>query len=64
MAGRVTKKKAREILRDGKVRGKRLSSKQRGLFGLIAGGGKPTRLKRKSSGHKRKRRSTRKRTRK
>lgn len=64
MAGRVTRKKAREILRDGRVRGKKLSSKQKGLFGLIAGGVKPTRTKGKSSGNKRNPRSTRKRARK
>jgi len=49
---RLTSRKAGKMLRHGKVRGKRLTRKQRGLFGLIAGGGKPTRLKRR----KRKRR--------
>jgi|TARA_R100001086_G_scaffold242526_1_gene170293 hypothetical protein len=36
-----TKKKAREILRDGTVHGKKLTKKQRGLFGVIASGKKP-----------------------
>jgi len=33
-----SKKKAKKMLRDGKVKGKRLTKKQRGLFGSIAGG--------------------------
>ena len=33
-----SKAKARKILHDGSVRGKRLSKKQRGLFGAIASG--------------------------
>ena len=39
---KLGKAKAKKILKDGKVRGKPLSSKQKGLFGLIAGGGTPT----------------------
>ena len=35
--------KARDMLRHGTVHGKKLTRKQRGLFGLIAGGGTPTR---------------------
>ena len=42
---RITKAKARKILEDKKVRGKRLTAKQKGFFGLIAGGGRPTKLK-------------------
>jgi len=38
MAHPVSKKKAREILRHGEVRGHKLSKKQKGLFGAIAGG--------------------------
>jgi hypothetical protein len=34
--------KAKEILRDGTVHGKSISSKQKRFFGFIAGGGKPT----------------------
>jgi hypothetical protein len=34
----VTQVKAKKILKDGKVHGKALSKKQRGLFGAIAGG--------------------------
>lgn len=37
-----SKKKAKEILRHGKVRGKPLTGKQRGLMGVIASGKKPT----------------------
>lgn len=44
---KLTKHKAKKMLRHGKVRGKRLTKKQKGLFGLIAGGKKPTRLKRR-----------------
>ena len=43
-ASPVTPKKAKEMLRHGTVHGKPLSQKQRGLFGLIAGGGHPTRM--------------------
>lgn len=46
-ARRLSQSKARKILRDKKVRGKKITKKQKGLFGLIAGGGKPTRLKKK-----------------
>lgn len=38
MAGKVTKRKAKEILKDGKVRGRRLTRRQRGFFGARAGG--------------------------
>ena len=34
----VTRTKARKILRDGSVRGKPLTDRQRRLFGAIAGG--------------------------
>ena len=37
--------KAKKILTDGKVRGKRLTKPQKRYFGLIAGGKKPTRVK-------------------
>jgi len=43
----VSKKKAKKILKHGKVRGKKLSKKQKGLFGLIAGGKKPTKLRKR-----------------
>jgi len=49
----VTKKKAREILRHGKVHGKPLTKKQRGFMGARAGG-QPVR--RKTAGKSRKRR--------
>lgn len=35
-----SKEKAKEILKDGSVRGQPISPKQRGLFGLIASGKK------------------------
>jgi hypothetical protein len=40
-----TKRKAKKILKHGEVRGKALTKKQRGLFGLIAGGKRPSRKK-------------------
>ena len=45
---RVSKGKAKEILRHGSVRGHKLTPKQEGYFGLLAGGGKPTRMGKKS----------------
>jgi hypothetical protein len=36
----VTRKKAKKILAHGSVRGKPLTKKQKGMFGVIAGGGK------------------------
>lgn len=41
----VTQHKAKKILLHGKVRGKRLSRKQKGYFGIIAGGKTPRRDK-------------------
>jgi len=43
----ASRKKAKKILKHGEVRGKSLTKPQQGLFGLIAGGKKPTRLKKK-----------------
>lgn len=40
MAKRLTKAKAKKILRHGSVRGKPLTKKQKGLFGAKAGGKK------------------------
>ena len=45
-ASLVTRSKAREILSDGTVHGQSLTKKQRGLFGLLASGHRPTRMKR------------------
>ena len=36
-----SKSKAKEILKDGTVHGKPLTAAQRGLMGILAGGGKP-----------------------
>lgn len=38
--GRLTPQKARKILEDGKIRGKKLTPKQRRFFGAIASGKK------------------------
>jgi len=43
---RISAAKAKEMLRN-PPGGRPLSKKQRGLFGLIAGGGRPTRTRRK-----------------
>ena len=40
-----TQAKARKIKKHGTIRGKKLTKKQEGFFGLIAGGGTPTRTK-------------------
>ena len=47
MRGLPTVAKAKEILRHGTVRGKALTAKARGFMGLIAGGGTPTRRRRR-----------------
>jgi len=36
--GKLTKDKAKEILRHGKVRGRKLTKRQKGMFGAVAGG--------------------------
>ena len=38
-------RKAKKILRHGEIRGKPISKAQKGLFGLIAGGGVPSKVK-------------------
>ena len=43
----LSKFKAKKILTEGKIGGKKISPAQKRFFGLIAGGGEPTRLKRK-----------------
>ena len=43
-----TKKKSKKILKHGKIRGNKLTKKQRGFFGAIAGGN--VRKKRKGIG--------------
>lgn len=40
----MNREKAKIMMKEGEVHGKPLTSKQKGLFGLIAGGKKPTRL--------------------
>ena len=45
--GLPSKAKAGEMLRHGAVHGKALSAGQKGLFGLIRGGGTPMRRRRK-----------------
>jgi len=44
MPHKLTKKKAKKILRHGSVRGKKLNKAQKGFFGARAGG-KPTKKK-------------------
>lgn len=46
MAKKLTQKKAKKILQDGTIRGKKITKKQRGFFGARAGG-QPIRRKRK-----------------
>ena len=45
MAKKLSKSKARKMLKEGKARGHKLTSKQKKLFGFIMGGGKTTRVK-------------------
>jgi hypothetical protein len=40
-AKKLTSKKARTILKDGEVKGHKLTKKQKRYFGAIAGGAKP-----------------------
>lgn len=47
MARKLSSAKARKILRDKSVRGHALTAKQKRFFGLIAGGGRPTKLRRR-----------------
>lgn len=47
MVKKLTKRKARKILRDGEVHGKPLTKKQKGFFGARAGGA-PVKRKRKA----------------
>ena len=46
MAKTVTKAKAKKILSDGTIRGKKITKKQRGFFGARAGGS-PVKTKRR-----------------
>lgn len=46
MAGKLTKAKAKKILKDGTVRGHKLTKKQKKFFGARAGGA-PIKRKRK-----------------
>lgn len=48
----MSMEKAKKILSDGTINGKPITEKQRGLFGVIAGGGKPTRMKGKKESAK------------
>lgn len=43
--GLPSRGKAKEMLRHGEVHGEPLTGKQRGMFGVIAGGRTPTRMK-------------------
>lgn len=46
--GKITPAKARKILEDGTIRGKKLTPKQRRYFGWIAAGMKPKQKKRRA----------------
>jgi hypothetical protein len=48
--GTVSPEKARKILEDGEIDGVPLTEKQRRFFGLIAGGGEPTRIRSSQGG--------------
>jgi hypothetical protein len=43
----VSPAKAKEILRDGTAHGRKLTKAQKGYFGIIASGKKPTKSKKK-----------------
>jgi hypothetical protein len=45
MARKLTKTKAKKMLSDNQAHGKKLTKAQKGLFGLIAGGKRPTKKK-------------------
>ena len=47
MAKKLTKEKAKTILKEGSVRGKKLTKAQKGLFGLVASRRKPTRIRKR-----------------
>jgi len=53
---KLTERKAKLMLKEGRVRGKKITPKQKRLFGFVAGGGKPTRLRTKTSSTRRKKR--------
>ena len=46
MAKKLTRNKAKKILKDGSVRGKKLSKRQRGMFGAVATGKRVRKRKR------------------
>ena len=43
MPKKLTKTKAKKILREGRARGKKITSKQKRFFGAVAGGQRPKR---------------------
>ena len=43
---KLTKTKAKKMLKDDSAHGRKLTKKQKGYFGLIAGGKRPTKKKR------------------
>lgn len=52
----VSKAKAKKIMKHGEVKGKPLTEKQRGYFGLLAGGGNPTKMTNQRSPRRKKKR--------
>ena len=51
--GLPSKAKAKTIMRHGEVKGHPLTMPQKGMLGVIAGGGTPTRMKGKKRGKRR-----------
>jgi|TARA_R100000501_G_C2533567_1_gene55452 hypothetical protein len=49
MAKKLTRNKAKKILKDGSVRGKKLSKRQRGMLGAVASGKRVRTRKRKKA---------------
>lgn len=49
-ASSISPEKAKKMLRDNSAQGHPLTPKQKGLFGLIAGGGTPNRMHGKRKG--------------
>lgn len=57
--GDIGEEEGKKILKDGKVRGKKLTVAQKRLFGFIVGGGTPTHTKPKRAKKKTRRRNSR-----
>jgi len=49
MAGALTARKAKTILEEGEIGGQPITARQKRFFGFIAGGGRPTRLRKRKA---------------